>query len=252
MIEYTEEEKQILEELKGKTGPPPELPYEKQLVAFIDILGVKEKIKKSGPEAIVIMTLMEKIRKHVETLAHKYIDYKEIRILQIGDGFFLVTNFNRINEMCMVLAEIQWQVLIDCHWLIRGALTAGNVSVGPENSFFIGQAILEVIELERKNAIFPRIICEIHKIEKYVGKGKIDDRLVTNDRDKIIYIDYIGYNIANDGLTQESLEKLLANNAVDSTLRKEYEDLVRVNKGAAQKYGWLFSRFEDYKINMLA
>jgi len=248
--EYTAEEKEWLTGVKVRKGRP-KLPYEVQLVAFIDILGLSDKVRKSGEEASRIMAMMESIRRNVETLCHKYTETGEIRLLQIGDGFFLVAHFNLVNEMCNILAEIQWRVLIEWQELIRGSLTAGNVRVGKDNNFFIGQAIIEAFELERKNAIFPRIICEDRKIEKYIGQGTIDYRYISNDQDKIKYIDYIKYIVDNDGLTEEKLKELIIDQGIGDALKKEYEVLIGENKEAAQKYGWLFSKLEPYNVKII-
>lgn len=250
MNPYTTEEEDWLEGVKTRKGRA-QLPYEVQLVAFIDILGLSNKVRRSGEEASKIMALMESIRRNIETLCYKYTGTGEIRLLQIGDGFYFVAHLNLVNEMCNILAEIQWRVLIECQELIRGSFTAGNVRVGKDNNFFIGQAIIEAFELERKNAIFPRIICEERKIEKHVGQGVIDYSYLSNDQDKIKYIDYIKYNIDNNGLTEEKLKELLIDQGIGDTLKKEYEMLIGENKKAAQKYGWLFSKLEPYNVKII-
>ena len=249
--EYTAEEKEWLRGVKVSKGRP-KLPYEVQLVAFIDILGIKEQVIKSGDEASKIVDMMESIRKNIETLCHEYTETKQIRLLQIGDGFYFVADKSCVNEVCNILAEIQWQVLVQWRELIRGSLTAGKVRVGKDNNFFIGQAIVEAFELERKNAIFPRIICEESKIEEYVGKGIIDNiTYINTDQDKLKYINYIRYKVDNDGLTEKKLKELIIDQGVGDALKKEYEALIGENKGAAQKYGWLFSQLEPYKVQII-
>lgn len=177
-------------------------------------------------------------------------DKGQYEFLQIGDGFYIVADFSCVNEMCSILAELQWKVLIQNQELIRGCLTAGNVSIDKDKNFFIGQAVVEAFELERKNAIFPRIIYENKKIEGYIGKGIVDYKYIVDDEDKIKYVNYIQYNIDKDKLNKNKLEKLLVEKEIIEILKTGYEKQITKNKAIAQKYGWLISKLEAHKIKI--
>ena len=161
-----------------KEIPPPALPYKEKLVAFIDILGVTDKVEKSGDDAAQIVTIMRQIRTHVETECNSLVEEEKLNYLQIGDGFFIVCDTDCVNEICKILSTVQWQVLIDSQiqMLLRGVLTAGKVAVGEDEKYIIGPAVIQALELERKNAIFPRIIYENKKIEKYIKTEDVNLR----------------------------------------------------------------------------
>ena len=143
--------------------PPPVLPYEEKLVAYFDILGVTDKVEQSADDAAAIVTIMREFRTYVDTECNTLAKKEKLNSLQVGDGYFIVADFDCINEICRILSAVQWQVLINSQMLLRGALTAGKVAGGDNEEYFIGPAIIKDYALERQNAIFPRII--YHKKE---------------------------------------------------------------------------------------
>ena len=234
-----------------KEIPPPGLPYEEKLVAFIDILGVTDKVKEGGDDAAQVVTIMKQIRTYVETECNSLVKAEKLSSLQIGDGFFIVSDTDCINEICKILSMVQWQILIDSQMLLRGVLTAGKVAVGDDDKYFIGPAVIEALELERRNAIFPRIIYENKKIEKYIDQEDVNFQYIIEDQDKIKYLDFIRYNIENEQLTVEKLEQLLTERQVSKTLKEAYERKICKDKSAAQKYGWLISKLAIHGIKIV-
>ena len=227
-----------------KEVPSPALPYPEKLVAFIDILGVTDKVEKDGNEAAQIVTLMEQIRTYVKTECEPLFLANRLSFLQIGDGFFIVSDTACINDICKILSVVQWQVLVNSHMLLRGVLTAGKVAEGEDVEYFIGPAIIDALKLERQNAIFPRIIYETMKIEKYIKKEDVNFKYIIEDQDKINYLDFLKYNIDNEKLTAGELTLLLAE--VNKTLRQAYKNKITEDKRVAQKYGWLISKLAIY------
>jgi hypothetical protein len=234
-----------------KEIPPPALPYEKKLVAFIDILGVTDKVKEGGDDAAQIVNIMKQIRTYVETECNPLVKAEKLSSLQIGDGFFIISDTDCINEICRILSVVQWQVLIDSQMLLRGVLTAGKVAVGEDDKYFIGPAVIEALELERRNAIFPRIIYENKQIEKYINKEEMNFEYIIEDQDKIKYLDFIQYNIDSEQLTAEKLEQLLTEKEVNKALKEAYERKIYKDKAAAQKYGWLISKLAIHSIKII-
>lgn len=248
------DEKQIKEWLAGpkvERIPPPVLPYEEQLVAFIDILGMRDKVNEEGGyDAAKVVALIKQIRTYVETECSSLAKAGRLRYLQIGDGFFIISNIDCINEICRILSLVQWHVLVDSLMLLRGVLTAGKVIV-EEDKCFIGPAINEAIELEGRNAIFPRIIYENKRIEKYVNREDMTFQHVREDQDKIKYLDFIRYNIDTEQLTMEELKQLLVKKEVNKALEEAYRKTICKDKYTAQKYGWLISKLADYGIKII-
>ena len=248
MSEIDKKIKEWIEGPEEKEIIPPALPYEEKLVAFIDILGVTDKVEEGGDDALQIVTIMKQVRTYVVTECNTLVKEERLNSLQIGDGFVIVAKPDCINEICKILSVVQWQVLIDCQMLLRGALTAGKIAVGENEEYFIGPAIIEVLALERHNAIFPRIIYQNKKIAKYTKKRDFESKYIVEDQDKIKYIDYIKYNLDNERLKVEELKQLLTKQEVIKNLKEKYETLMCENKRAAQKYGWLISKFAIHGI----
>ncbi|MFA5375225.1 MAG: hypothetical protein WC455_05650 [Dehalococcoidia bacterium] len=238
-----------------KDIPTPVLPYESKLVAYIDILGVKDKVENSGDDAAQIVDIMNQIRTYVDSECSELKKEDLLNSLQIGDGFFIMVDFKYVNEICEILAAVQCQILINSHMLLRGALTAGKVAIGDDEEYFIGPAIIDAITLENQNAIFPRIVFNSMEIEKYVKKRDIKYKYIAEDQDKIKYLDYIKYYIESDKFKIENPEDFLKKNGVDKFLREAYvkhlNSKKREAKREAQKYGWLIYKFDINGIKMV-
>lgn len=244
----------VQEWIKGpedKLTPPPALPYQEKLVAFIDILGVTDKVEKDGSEAENIVHIMNTIRSHVDAACSTLIKTEGFYSLQIGDGFVIIANFNNIDEVCKMLSTVQWQVLISPQMLLRGALTAGKVAIGEEGEYFIGPAIIEAFKLERQNAIFPRIIVDNNKIEESIKAEDFTYPYIKDDRDKIKYINFLHNIMDDENWTPEQLGQFLTDHEVDKMLITQYETLKKDNKRAAQKYGWLISYLASHGVHIV-
>lgn len=250
MSEIDKKIKEWIEWPEEKEITPPALPYKDKLVAFIDILGVKDKVAECGDDALEIVTIMKQVRTYVETECSTLVNENRLNSLQIGDGFFFVANTDCINEICRILSVVQWEVLISSQMLLRGALTAGKVAV-EYGEYFIGPAVIKALELESQNAIFPRIVYENKKIEKYVKRKDVNFKYIIEDQDKIKYLDFIGYNKDSAQLTVEKLEQLLTELEVKKWLKEAYQKTVCDNKRAAQKYGWLISKLAKHGAKII-
>ncbi len=232
-------------------GPSPVLPYDEQLVAFIDILGVKDKVRKEAVyDAAEVVAVMKQIRTYVETECSPLAKAGRLRSLQIGDGFFIISDIDCINEICEILSTVQWHVLVHSLMLLRGVLTAGKVAVEEERCF-IGPAIIDALELERRNAIYPRIIYEDKSIERHVNRKDVKFRHIREDQDKIKYLDFIQYNMDTEQFTGETLGQLLTEKEVTRTLEEVYKNKISEDRDTAQKYGWLITKLAEHGIEII-
>ena len=236
----------------GETSPSTTIKrtYNDNLVAFIDVLGTTDLIKRKDAEEI--LTLMGEIQKYVKAECEPLEARHKLSYLQVGDGFVIVMGLGYLNTLCRILSIIQWKTLIYSKKLIRGALTAGEVVV--DGNLFIGPAIIEAYKLERQNAIFPRIIYT-GEIEKYIKKPTTMFDYITEDQDKAKYIDYIKYNFDVRKLSTTSLDQLLIDQGTKNILKDEYQ-LYSSKKDSeflkrAQKYGWLISKFSSHGIRII-
>jgi hypothetical protein len=205
---------------------------------------------KEAYDAEEILRLIGKIQKYVSTGCEELINDGGA-VLQIVDGFVIVAELKCINRLCEILSIVQWQALIYSHRLIRGAITAGEVLV-TDDRYFIGPAIIDVYNLEKKNAIFPRIILA-NEIETYLNRNeiKLTFEYIEEDRDKIKYLGFVNYNVKIEKMTTKSLTHLLITEGVLNMLKTEYEGLLDNKKDIAQKYGWLINSFKMYGIDIV-
>lgn len=227
--------------------------YDDKLVAFIDILGLTD-LAKEEELAEIVLTIMSQIQTYVRTECSALVNDHKLDYIQIGDGFVIVTGLRQINRLCAILSTIQWRSLFGSRVLLRGAITAGRVQGSTAEGFFIGPAIIEAYKLERDNAIYPRIIY-MNEIENYVSKKLITFGYITEDQDKIRYLDFIKHNYDTKKLSLKNLDHLLTTQGVKNVLKTEYERLIgdgnSDNKKIAQKYGWLISKFAYHGINII-
>ena len=241
------------EKIEVPVSIPRRRTYDDRLVAFIDILGVTDLVQ-DRDDAEEILTLMSQIQTYVKNECNVLVASNKLDYIQIGDGFVIVTGLRQINRLCKILSSIQWRTLMDSKMLLRGAITAGRVKGSTAEGFFIGPAIIEAYKLERDNAIFPRIIY-MNEIENYVSQKLFKFNYITEDQDKIRYIDFIKHNCETKKLSKKNLDHLLTSQGVKNILKTQYEKLAvkndSENKKTAQKYGWLITQFASYGIKVI-
>lgn len=126
------------------------------VVAWIDILGTTEKIKRKSDTAIFDVwsywhTVVKKIPPDVKykIFSDNMLICEEINEespLKAMEDIFYVVNFI---ETMMVNSNGDF---------IRGAITVGDIFI--DKNFVLGEALLKVYEIETKNAIYPRIVLD--------------------------------------------------------------------------------------------
>lgn len=228
---------------------------DQKLVALFDVLGISDSVndaRNEDEEEKIFKTLLQ-IQAYVRNECDGF-DAGKLDYLQIGDGFVIVAALRQINQVCRILSSIQWQALIECKMLVRGALTAGRVQGSRANGFFVGPAVIEAVRFERDNAVYPRIIF-VNEIEKLVPHNSIKFNYIVEDEDKIRYLDYINYSFDIGGHSPASLDQLLTNYGIKETLKRWYETTIvsskSENKKIAQKYGWLITKFGHHGVNII-
>jgi len=242
------------ERIEVPTKAVPRRTYDERLVAFIDILGMTDLVQDKTHDAEEIFAIMAGIQKFVGIECDELVANQKLDYIQIGDGFVIVTELGLINRLCKILSTVQWHALIYSKMLIRGALTAGRVSVSPDDRLFIGPAIIDAYKFERGNAIYPRIIF-LNEIKDYVSEKSIKFKYIVEDQDKIKYLDFIKYSLDEEKLSEKTLDQLLTTRGIKSMLKTKYEMFMLDNKSdkkkIAQKYGWLISKFAYHGIKVI-
>jgi hypothetical protein len=196
-----------------------------------------------------IFLCMEKIQKYVGNSCDKFEAKGILRYLQISDGFIIVADLDMLNEFCDILCRVQWNVLIHSQMMIRGAITAGNVSMSDDSRLIIGPGFIDAFVLESENAIFPRVLFS-PDINKYVDLKNKTPKYVKKDSDNFMYLDFLQYAIDIDKIGHRSLLHLMQTQGVIKFVEDGYINHLENKKNVAQKYGWMISKLGDKGIQI--
>lgn len=221
--------------------------YTEQVIAWIDILGMKSMIsKKDEYDAHEIINIMNDLGSYVEK-ANKD-SANKFEISQIADGVMIATELANCELLCDKLAEIQWKVLIRNCLLLRGAVTVGNVSIGTEEPRIIGPAYVDAYNLESNYAVYPRILLSqscVDTIQKE-NKSKSLPQYIKQDFDKNYFVDYIEYIRRVKDV--DLMKKELNNNDALKPSIKVMEQKDKPNLRIQQKHGWFIHLLETHGI----
>ena len=223
--------------------------YNEKLVAWIDTLAMREKMRNSD-DAEEIFAIMSRLLNYVENSCESLFAEGKLNYLQISDGFIIVAELDCINEVCEILCQIQWRVLFYSQMLLRGALTAGKVSMSEDSKLIIGPAFIEAFALESENAIFPRILFA-NEIKDYIKEETVSFSYLKEDSDNFIYLDFLGYMINKEKIKTKGLNHLVQTQGVKKLLIDGYLGNISKRKNLAQKHGWLIARFAEHKIKLI-
>ena len=225
----------------------PRKSYEKKVVAWVDILGIREKIRNEKEyDAERIISIMSSLAVYVKEACKKYMNGGDFTLLQIADGFMIVVEETYINNLCKILATIQWRILFELKMLARGAITIGNVSVTNGGELIIGPAYVEAYAMESENAIYSRVIMsdELYKLIK----NNCEIKFVKKDFDNVYYIDYMDYMMAEFNFDNLKIRKMLIEQGVRDEIKRNYDsEKLKVK----QKYGWTIQLLSNKGINII-
>jgi hypothetical protein len=223
--------------------------FEQRYIAFVDILGFSDIVKRMAAEERLFTSIRDALRK----LSSQSSEFTQYRLQKFSD--IRMTAFSD----CYVLSESSslsaWRVLaavqkLGADFLTEGILTRGAVVLGEahhEGSVLFGQGIVDAYNWESDVAKYPRILVSEEVRQKVWGYHK--DTLWNEG---LLERDVDGFWFVN--LLTPSLSKwwLLANPetpSVHSHLEKVRAALVdaweraRGNPAHESKVWWLIHRF---------
>ena len=204
--------------------------YEDCFVAFLDILGFKNKVLDSKNNADTLKKIVQslKIVNAIPSGGKDVIsDSKIQQTIQIQSRsfsdsmvFFLKENKENSNNIAQLFFVIRY--LQDQLWqngiCLRGGITRGKMYwADQKDNITVGLGLIEACKLESKLAIYPRIVVS-DKLYKYVKKKSIPSDIfgtsegtdltefISQDKDGIHFLDLL-----NPGITRATDEKLEKN-----------------------------------------
>lgn len=248
ILQWLSEDDSFLSEASQEE--PARKSYDKKIVGWLDMLGIRAKIKdEKNNDAESIIGVMSTMASYVSSSCDKYVAEGVMSYLQIADGFMLVADLNYADQVCSIMADIQWKILINLQMLSRGAITAGNVSVANNGSLIIGPAYVDAYAMESENAIYARTI--ISEAFLFETKEYLSFKYIKEDADKTNYIDYIHYIMDKQTIDSKRMHKILIEQGICKELKKSYDSKNTPIINIRQKYGWTISLLSRNKINVL-
>jgi hypothetical protein len=176
--------------------------YEKRLIAFLDILGFGEIIKKSANNAGIVATIHKLLHdaanhanlprdykfKHLKIDINKYVTWNFSDTVTISCPFESFDYLNFIVGWVEIFQHLMWE---RHNAFLRGCIVYGKLY--DSKKLIFGPALIKAYELEKKKAIWPRVI--IHKsVLNQLSPEKIRKSLCENfrqDDDGLFYVDYL-------------------------------------------------------------
>lgn len=232
---------------------------EEYFVAYIDFLGIKNKISKSSKETFEDLTnLYKKIINNIIQNNNLVLQecklYSDIKISIFSDNIAIFTPNNGSSSsftMFLKRVAIFQATALKNGYLTRGAISKGKlelkvISKNEDNifiDFILGPALVKAVTLEEASAIYPRVILDFDiKEETYFP-------YLENDVDNFRYIKYFDtlYKI----FQQESEDDEQIPNKIRESLYNLYKKETADNNKdfkIIQKYNWLINKYNQYCI----
>jgi hypothetical protein len=222
--------------------------YTNSLIAFIDLLGIKEFIEqhRDGDEHEAIDTI-DKISKIVnDSCTYFRKQSHKIDYLQISDSFVFLCEPKAIVALINLVSNIQTRIVMECYFLLRGAITIGDAIIRDEGRFIVGPAYIQAYLLQEKDAIYPRIIVDNSVIKQLTKiKEPLDDYL-KQDSDKEQFVDYLKVYMRFLPESKQSMKSSLRKESVCSCIFDEYKKYSKADEhNISQKYGWTIQYYKN-------
>jgi len=223
--------------------------YSRKLIAYLDILGIRDLVCNNidGDEYKVIDKI-EKMRKIAETTSKLLMNDEFFDFLHISDSFVFVSEPNVLEDLLVILASIQMRIILECHYLLRGAVTIGDAITREQGRYIIGPAYIKAFELQDQNAIYPRIIIDNNVLNE-VRKSPDFEKFIYVDKDKESFLDYISIYKDNEELRTDEIKISLQQEGVLEYIQGNYEKYnEEEDYNIKQKYGWTIQYFKELGV----
>lgn len=148
---------------KKDSSAQQEYQYSDYIIAYIDILGVKERLKNDDGTLIKSISNAINIAKEsVEKTGYSF------NVKVFSDNFCIAKRIDADRDVplpyqlfwtCLFVTKIQEEIFCKEKLLLRGGITIGKLFI--DDLFVIGDGLVKAYELESKIANMPRIIVDV-------------------------------------------------------------------------------------------
>ena len=220
--------------------------YEILLIAFLDVLGIKNLIlyKYGKNNEYIVIDKIEKMRRIVEDVTNTMNLKYKIDYLNISDSFVFTCEPKILSELMIMLAKVQFFILLECNQLLRGAVTIGEAIMNDRG--IIGPAYIRAYLIQEKYSIYPRIIID-NCVKKEILKSKVLKDSISIDTDKECYLNYIKIFMNNAQRKDSDIIEMFMSEGLFKYVKEKYDEFNTDNEedhNIKQKYGWTIEYFK--------
>lgn len=224
--------------------------YSISLIAFLDVLGIKQLIEnnRKGNEHIAIDKI-EEMRKIVTTSLDVIEDKENFEFLHISDSFVFIGKPDSIVSLIELLSTIQTRIIQECNLLLRGAITIGDAIVREDAKFIIGPAYIQAYLMQERDAIYPRIIVDKSAINEIKKGKKPVAKYLKQDSDKEYFVNYIRVYMDREKLKKDDMRIRLKRDDTFEYLRRDFKKHYdEDDHNICQKYGWTMEYYKTLGV----
>lgn len=173
--------------------------FDDYIIAYIDFLGIKEKMKKdSSFESLQILKFLlsgtKKTAGYISDI--NTINNFEIKIFSDNIVIAQKVNEEKLSEQIIsivnLIGAIQFHSLMQFDFWLRGGITIGELFI--DNSVVWGTGLIEAYNIENNLANYPRVILDNKLLRKYEDcekKALNLFALIKKDFDGLWFVDFI-------------------------------------------------------------
>jgi len=202
---------------------------EEAVVAFVDLLGTQDLMRKIQEDKVEdTYRKIKGISNIFRDLFNQELRGKKAIYMEISDSFVIATDINYLDSLLRMLSLFQYKVFYEHKEIMRGGVSLDKIidGINEKEHLIIGPAFIKARLLEDRVANYPRIIIGEELIKR------CNNNLITRDRDEIYFLDFL----SNTKKRKGDIETLLE---IVNTKILENTDLK-----IKQKYGWLKGSIE--------
>jgi len=222
--------------------------YSNKLIAFIDVLAIKDLIEKhSNNDEYEAIKKIRQIRKIVESSTKIVQRTEAIDYLQISDSFVFVCDPKLVIPLIELLSTIQMRIITESKFLLRGAITIGDAIVEEQGKFIVGPAYIRAYQLQDSDAIYPRIIVDGNVIKAI--KRNVRSRYLFSDSDRDLFINYVKIYMYKNSLNNQAMRQKFNNEKTFEYLNDNFNEHYSNDRhNISQKYGWTVQYYKKLKV----
>lgn len=199
----------------------------RQLIAFVDIIGT---VEMSGINDLLFSNILKEVYDNFQVLLKKNGKCSNIQFKCFSDNIAFSCKYqeeNAISEISNMIDLLSaYQIDLLRHGILcRGCLTLGDVYI--DNTFVIGNGLIDAYLMEKTKAIYPRIIVSDNIITI------IKQHYKNENTEKLIIEDFDGNYFINFASLMRKTDYVKLNTIIKPALQTHHE------KHIIEKYVWL-------------